>query len=143
MNKQPNIEEVKKAIRDIVWMARRYADGRRTYAPSMFNDAYNALVRELGNFERENDPDNAPDRIKNYPYASDDLRYAVNDPYPEELKRPDLTSGCVFGTLHENGDGSPWIMCLDCQRKSYHPEDIKQRYCGNCHKFHPPVNGEI
>ncbi len=27
------------------------------------------------------------------------------------------------------------IVCLQCNRRSYHPEDIKQRYCGFCHAF--------
>lgn len=52
-------------------------------------------------------------------------------------QRPDLTSGCVINTM---GDG--WIQCLDCKRKSYHPKDIEHRYCGCCHKFHPPVSVE-
>ena len=53
------------AIKDIVWMARRYADGRKTYAPSMFNDAYDAL-RSQGYTEDEN----ADEAVKSYPYAS-------------------------------------------------------------------------
>ncbi len=31
-------------VRDIYWMARRYADGRQTYAPSMYNDAINRAL---------------------------------------------------------------------------------------------------
>lgn len=30
----------------------------------------------------------------------------------------------------------PSITCPRCQRTSYHPEDIRQRYCGHCHAFH-------
>lgn len=30
-------------IKEILWMARRYADWRQTYCPSMFNDAYQNL----------------------------------------------------------------------------------------------------
>lgn len=29
----------------------------------------------------------------------------------------------------------PSITCPVCGMTSYHPEDIKQGYCGNCHKF--------
>jgi len=29
-----------------------------------------------------------------------------------------------------------WIRCLDCNRISHHPLDVKERYCGRCHKFH-------
>ena len=28
------------------------------------------------------------------------------------------------------------IRCLECGRTSYHPGDIQEKYCGNCHKFH-------
>ena len=30
----------------------------------------------------------------------------------------------------------PSITCPLCGRTSYHPQDIKHRYCGNCHMFH-------
>ena len=41
-------KDILKAVQDIVWMARRYAHGRMTYAPSMFNDAYDVLRDYLG-----------------------------------------------------------------------------------------------
>lgn len=28
------------------------------------------------------------------------------------------------------------IQCLICNRISYHPMDVKEKYCGNCHRFH-------
>lgn len=28
------------------------------------------------------------------------------------------------------------IKCLLCSKTSYHPEDLKNFYCGNCHIFH-------
>lgn len=28
------------------------------------------------------------------------------------------------------------IKCLVCERVSYHPNDIAQRYCPFCHRFH-------
>jgi hypothetical protein len=28
------------------------------------------------------------------------------------------------------------ITCPQCGRTSYHPEDVRQRYCGSCHQFH-------
>jgi len=40
-------EIMRKIIIDTIWMARRYADGRCTYAPSMVNDALDAC-KELG-----------------------------------------------------------------------------------------------
>lgn len=37
-------DEARQIVRDIHWMARRYADGRNTYAPSMFNQAIKKAV---------------------------------------------------------------------------------------------------
>ena len=28
------------------------------------------------------------------------------------------------------------ILCIPCNRISYHPQDIKERYCGRCKTFH-------
>lgn len=36
-------EKVIEAIREILWMARRYADGRLTFSALSFNDAYDVL----------------------------------------------------------------------------------------------------
>lgn len=27
------------------------------------------------------------------------------------------------------------FICPDCYRVSHHPEDVKHRYCGACHRF--------
>lgn len=55
------------AIKNILWMARRYADGRQTYAPVMFNDAYDLLRTELGDVIAE-----PPDKVcPEHPYATD------------------------------------------------------------------------
>lgn len=29
-----------------------------------------------------------------------------------------------------------YIQCLTCNLKSYNKNDIKEKYCGHCHKFH-------
>lgn len=44
-----------------------------------------------------------------------------------------------LGTTYEVGveRGQDYILCLVCKAKSFHPEDIKQRYCGRCHQYHP------
>lgn len=34
------------------------------------------------------------------------------------------------------GDEGRSITCLICGMKSWHPEDVRQLYCGNCHRFH-------
>lgn len=31
------------------------------------------------------------------------------------------------------------ITCLKCGRESFHPEDVRHRFCGCCNVFHPPV----
>jgi len=34
-------------------------------------------------------------------------------------------------------DGKPSsIVCGTCEMESYNPNDIKNKYCGNCHIFH-------
>lgn len=41
-------QKIKNAIKEILWMARRYADGRQTFAATSFNDAYDLLRDEFG-----------------------------------------------------------------------------------------------
>ena len=31
---------------------------------------------------------------------------------------------------------APSITCPKCGKTSYHPRDIAENYCGNCHEFH-------
>lgn len=33
-------------------------------------------------------------------------------------------------------EGQTGICCHTCGFVSYHPEDVRQRYCGHCHVFH-------
>lgn len=33
-------------------------------------------------------------------------------------------------------DGFPSITCLDCGATSFNPNDVVNRYCGRCAKFH-------
>lgn len=28
------------------------------------------------------------------------------------------------------------ITCPQCGRTSYNPNDVRERYCGNCHQYH-------
>lgn len=44
-NYKHEAEALRKVIEDIAWMARRYADGRSTYAPSMYNEAAISAMR--------------------------------------------------------------------------------------------------
>lgn len=36
----------------------------------------------------------------------------------------------------------PSITCPKCAMVSYNTNDIKHRYCGNCHEWHEFMNGE-
>jgi hypothetical protein len=38
-------------------------------------------------------------------------------------------------TYRVSADGKS-ITCLRCGLTSWHPEDVRQVYCGNCHRFH-------
>lgn len=60
---------------EIIWMARRYADGRYTYAPDMFNDAYDELKNIFG--------DDLVDRV-------DKILEPYSHPHATESKWSDL-----------------------------------------------------
>lgn len=62
-------KKTKKAIKDILWMARRYANMRQTYATGMFNDAYDILREEFG--EEIESPSEDKHEFPNFPYATD------------------------------------------------------------------------
>jgi hypothetical protein len=53
-------------------------------------------------------------------------------PMPAPEPAPAQTT-CVIG---RNADGFDFIRCLLCLAKSYHPKDIENGYCGQCHVFH-------
>ena len=39
-------------------------------------------------------------------------------------------------------EGRPVLLCLRCDRYSYHPDDITNRYCGHCRCFLATWEGE-
>jgi hypothetical protein len=45
MKKSEREKQLESIILDISWMARRYADGRQTYAVGMYNDAIELAVK--------------------------------------------------------------------------------------------------
>lgn len=69
---------IKSAIKDILYMARRYANGRQSYAPDLFNSAYDILRSQFGD---DIDPKTHPNQTgelfhditietsKDHPYA--------------------------------------------------------------------------
>ncbi len=57
------IQILEQVIQDTFWMARRYAHGRKTYAPSMVRDAYN-LLKNLGIEIKHDDVIKAPENLE-------------------------------------------------------------------------------
>jgi hypothetical protein len=47
---------------------------------------------------------------------------------------PDLT--------YQYLEGGAAIQCLVCNEISYHPTDVSERYCANCHEFHADMMAE-
>lgn len=79
------------------------------------------LSRELGLKDPEEAIlDDALDHLQNeWPLSRERLRRALS----EALQRKGLV------------DTRPSITCPECGRTSYHPEDVKQGYCGACNWF--------
>ena len=66
---------------------------------------------------------------------------------PLELKEDELRranrrrealagAGCATYVLRSNSLPQDSILCLCCSMTSYHPTDIRERYCGFCHAYH-------
>jgi hypothetical protein len=52
---------------------------------------------------------------------------------PESFERQGTTY-----TISKDGQS---ITCLICGMTSYNPNDVRERYCGNCHGFHDVKKG--
>jgi len=48
-----------------------------------------------------------------------------------------LASLSEFADYVNTNGVAPSIVCPRCQRRSHNPKDIKERYCGHCHDWHP------
>jgi hypothetical protein len=87
MSRIRKIEEENQALKYIVeqtlWMARRYADGRMTYAVSMFNDAVHELDRAGLSHLFTGDP------AENYKRFADDGMFGRYDPEIKNFKKED------------------------------------------------------
>jgi hypothetical protein len=60
------------------------------------------------------------------------------DEEEEDAKDDKVTKARVVTdqyTVGEDHNGE-FIYCRKCKSVSNHPEDIKEKYCGNCRKFH-------
>lgn len=61
--------------------------------------------------------------------------YNVNPPGSlDEAKWYDAVA--AHGRTYEVGAGGKTIKCLACGMTSFSPEDVTNKYCGKCHKFH-------
>jgi hypothetical protein len=80
---------IKTAVKDIIWMARRYADGRQTYASELFNDSYDVLRRELGD---EIDNNTVIDRIEYKEVLKYDISIDTSDKHPYAIYGHDMES---------------------------------------------------
>ena len=79
-------KQLESIILDISWQARRYADGRQTYAVSMYNDAIELAVK-LGL------PIKCDPIAKSYFAQDGDPRFPRKE-LPYEETTDDETSGC-------------------------------------------------
>lgn len=43
----------------------------------------------------------------------------------------------------EKGEPRPSITCPTCNRTSHNPNDVNERYCGNCHNWHENMIGQL
>lgn len=50
-----------------------------------------------------------------------------------ELPNFDISRIAWFEVHLKNGDIA--FMCPNCFMVSFHPKDLEQKYCGNCHEF--------
>ena len=44
---------------------------------------------------------------------------------------------------HPDLDQQPYIVCPKCGMVSHNPNDVRERYCGNCHAFHDDLLREM
>ena len=53
-------------------------------------------------------------------------------PNPQQLVELEALSGYMILEVY----GVPTITCIECGMTSANINDVEQRYCGRCHKFH-------
>lgn len=42
----------------------------------------------------------------------------------------------TYEIIPVTGSHTGAIKCLKCGMTSYNPNDVRHKYCGNCHEFH-------
>ncbi len=50
------------------------------------------------------------------------------------------SKGEEYLLVNNTKSGENGILCLNCRKTSYHPDDIKNLYCAECKKFHKKSN---
>ena len=65
------------------------------------------------------------------------LMFLLGARNPDEY---DSTEPEIPRSGYEIAEDGRAIKCLKCEMVSWHPEDVRHRYCGNCHKFHGAEN---
>lgn len=65
-----NVEIPEDMLLNLLWMARRYADGRSTYSPYVFNECYEYIKRLNLEIIDTETPD---ETCKFFPYAQDGM----------------------------------------------------------------------
>jgi hypothetical protein len=57
--------------------------------------------------------------------------WALQDEFTELMRRSSLVVPALPAPA-----GAPSITCGTCKLTSYNPNDISERFCGRCHKWH-------
>jgi hypothetical protein len=70
------------------------------------------------------------DQIKKLtPEGQDLMKYILN----KATDQPDVKTYEIVASPDGERAG---IKCLDCKLTSWNANDVKEKYCGNCHEFH-------
>ena len=113
------------------WPGKPTADHNRkgnAFGHASYASTLDFLERELAHLKAQNII------IQAY-FRSDQIR---NDGWPKGGAGAEVGSAekAIEHVCH------PSIVCPQCGKRSYHPEDVKQAYCGNCHQFHADMQPE-
>lgn len=75
------------------------------------------------------------DVVTEYPGTCRDCGQAIIRRNP--LPNPTVELICVYcwHDMKLRAAGVPFFACPECQMRSSNPNDVKNRYCGKCHKF--------
>lgn len=62
----------------------------------------------------------------------DEMRALIDALPTDELERL-VRIGYFIGS---QADGQQMIVCFKCKAVSSNPQDVAEKYCGKCHRFH-------